>query len=796
LAVDRRTDTFGRISTKSFSPLTLKLSMFENDQTDFVIPIGLYTARLESLERALSRGDSVSPEIEAYYAEDGSPNDSELTHYKGVVKDHSRNSDDLSGPNLCSSGYRSLIVEWEDGTADDVSPWEVNVCGSAESSQPNRPSLTDEEKKRVLQALASIKGVPGVEAFLTRVDERRYSDYASRIEIPMDLTFITNRLEADYYATLFDVVADVKLIRENCAKYNGVNDELTISASKMLEQFEGLVLSDEEIQSYHDFEAAVVANIPQRDTNLQDADVPVESGATRRSARSQPRSSLENLPIPQGQTVRLRMGSTERRPQPPRRIGPPANMSSRSRRSTRSILESAPAASTNQRAPGNRQPTRPTGRQLSNQNEQLDNLPRRGRSLGQLNAGNSSQQLQENGSGVSLRSRALRGATSVDSPPRPQRHSSRTAAQSGSYADRPSEPEYSGDESEGQDTSLAQRPRKRSSKVAARAGYKDTQTESTEDSDESTGATGLAQSSLRRSSRAPARAKDKDSGIENMEDSDSAGASGLGQPSRRRSSRATARPRDRGSDVENMEDSEDSASANGQHSRKRRAKAPARAKDQDSDAEDSNDSADATSLAQHSPSRPAKAPARAKQQDSDAEDSNDSADATRLAQNSRSRPSRAPTRAKYQDSDAEDSNDSADATRLAQRSRSRSSRAPSRAAALGSDIETNEESEASVDEKEASSGSDEELIVSDEDDSDASSEPKKRVSPRKRSERPSSPIESPRRFPGRSVRQTYLDPSSSEFGSDAEEEVESKAAAGSRKRKAAVTSKSNRRKGK
>jgi hypothetical protein len=601
LAVDSWTDAFCKISYKPFSPLTLKLSMFENDQTDFIIPMGLYTARIESLERALSSGES-SPEIEAYYAEDGSPNDSELTHYKGVVKDHSRTSDDLSGPNLCSSGYRSLVVEWEDGTSDEVSPWEVNVCASAESSQPNRPSLTDEEKKSVFKALAALKDLSNVKAFMTRVDERRYSDYASRIEIPMDLTFITNRLEADYYATRSDVVADVKLIRENCAKYNGVNDDLTISASEMLEKFEGLVLSDEERQSYLDFEAAVVANIPQRDTNEQDVDVPVDSGATRRSVRSQrqvqSRSSLENLPEPR--TVRIRMGGTERRPQPPRRVDPPANLSSRSRRSTRSVLEIAPAASASQRAPGNRQPARAAGRNLSNQNAQLDHLPRRGRrSLGQVNAGdagnagNSSQQLQESRSGVSSRARTLRGATSVDSPPHPQRHSARTAAQSGSYVDQPSEPEDSEDESDMSErqpigsAGRAQSSRKRSSKVPARAGYQEAQTE---DSDDSAGATGLAQRSLRRSSRAPARATDKDSDIKNMEESeDSAGASNRGQSSRSRPSRA-----------------------------------PARARDQDSDADDSNDSGDATRLAQHSRSRPSRAPVRAAALDSDIESNEDS----------------------------------------------------------------------------------------------------------------------------------------------------------------------------
>jgi hypothetical protein len=692
-----------------FSHLMLKLSMFENDHTDFVIPIGLYSARLESLEKVLRRGSPVNPEIEAYYAAE---DDSELQPYKGVVKDHSSNSDISSDVNLCSSGYGSLVVEWEDGTSDEMSPWEVNVCSSAASSQPKRPSLTSEEKKSVFEALAVIKGLPRVQAFLTPVDEMRYSDYASRIEVPMDLSFITARLETNYYATRFDVVANVKLIRENCAKYNGVNDDLSIAASEILDMFEGLVLGDEERQSYRDFEAAVVANIPQRDTNLQDADAPVESRATLRSARSQrqvhPRSSLEDLPAPQ--RVRIRMGRSERQ-QPPGRLGPAANLSSRSRRSTRSVLEMASTASTRQRAPGNRQPARAAVRQLSNQNEQLASPPRRGRSLGQANASNSSQQQRENVSGASLRSRTLRGATSVDNARRSQRGSSRAAVQSGSYADQPSEPEES-----------------------ERGGSLE---HSGDDSDMSEGrqigSSVPAQRSRNRSSRAPARAK--------LQDPDSEGE------------------------------------------------------------EDSEDSGGATGRAQRSPKRPSRAPARSKLQDRDSESEEDSEDgggATGLAQRYRKRPSRASARSKLQD-----------ATGLAQRSRKRASRAPALA---------DEDSEDSGGEKEESSGSDEELIVSDEDDSDASSEPKKRVSPRKRTggheddsdassepkKRTSSPrrtggrlssVESPRRPPGRAGRQTYVDPSSSEFGSDVEEVIESKVAAGSRKRKA-KTSKPTRRNGK
>jgi hypothetical protein len=48
---------------------------------------------------------------------------------------------------------------------DEVEPKMVNVCASTESSQPNRPNLTDEEKKSVLKALAALKDLPDVRGF-------------------------------------------------------------------------------------------------------------------------------------------------------------------------------------------------------------------------------------------------------------------------------------------------------------------------------------------------------------------------------------------------------------------------------------------------------------------------------------------------------------------------------------------------------------------------------------------------------------------------------------------------------
>ena len=54
----------------------------------------------------------------------------------------------------------------------------------------------------------------------------------------MDLSFITKRLEADYYSTKYSVAADVRLIHTNSAKYNGDNDDLTQLARLCLRELD------------------------------------------------------------------------------------------------------------------------------------------------------------------------------------------------------------------------------------------------------------------------------------------------------------------------------------------------------------------------------------------------------------------------------------------------------------------------------------------------------------------------------------------------------------------------------
>ena len=182
------------------------------------------------------------------------------------------------------------------------SPWEVEVSSSGPSRWPTRPNLSDEEKATVRRALDEIRKVNVVnDWFVHPVDDTRYTDYLTRIEVPMDIAYVLKRLESDYYSCRMSVVADIKLIRDNCAKYNHELHDLTASANEMLQKVEQLVLSEEEIKSFHEFQKLAEESAQQRQPPAADrSSVGRASTIERTNARGtvRRRSSLENLPMP------------------------------------------------------------------------------------------------------------------------------------------------------------------------------------------------------------------------------------------------------------------------------------------------------------------------------------------------------------------------------------------------------------------------------------------------------------------------------------------------------------------
>jgi WD40 repeat protein len=328
-------------------PYLFELALFENKEDDFIIPLGLYVSRLQQLEHVLSdRNREVR--VEAFYVNSEERNlaeDPAYVSYIGRIVRFSDNfDDDVNSPNMYLSGFNSLAIVWDDGTdhdPDQVSPWDVSVQSlDGKIEQPERPKLVDDETKRVRDALNGLIRLPGIEEFFfAPVDVTKYSDYATRVEVPMDLTFIKDRLEADYYASRYSVVADVMLIYSNCKKYNGDTDELSELAGEMLKSFEDQVLDADERLLFHMYDLPITETLPQDPLSISDAVVRNDGcKATvqrRKSKRHNPvPSSLENVQGSVPKTDRARPKSRSRNIQQPN-----SRSSVRQRQAARSVLE-------------------------------------------------------------------------------------------------------------------------------------------------------------------------------------------------------------------------------------------------------------------------------------------------------------------------------------------------------------------------------------------------------------------------------------------------------------------------
>lgn len=71
--------------------------------------------------------------------------------------------------------------------------------------------------------ISRIKKDKKADPFLRPVDQTVYHTYSQRVSKPMDLGTIENNLSSNNYHTLLEFVQDVKMIWENCAKFNGEN---------------------------------------------------------------------------------------------------------------------------------------------------------------------------------------------------------------------------------------------------------------------------------------------------------------------------------------------------------------------------------------------------------------------------------------------------------------------------------------------------------------------------------------------------------------------------------------------
>ena len=279
-----------------------EVSMFESDLQEFIFPENLFRWRLESLEGAVraNNNEFVGIAVSCYFVSDQSDSeeDAAMVTYgaKLVGLDAEACSD--TNMNLRDSGYQTLKIVWDDGGSEYVCPWEVSLRDAIDEV-PTPPRLSHHEKRVVRSALDKAERTPTVrDYFMSSVNETRYSDYKSRVEIPIDFSFIEQRLASDYYATVASILSDVQLVRDNSIKYNSEGADLSTAIQGVIGAFESDLCTElgPELISLADDGQTQSSSHIRNMTGLNGSPSSRHTRSLRLSG--EPRSSLEQISLP------------------------------------------------------------------------------------------------------------------------------------------------------------------------------------------------------------------------------------------------------------------------------------------------------------------------------------------------------------------------------------------------------------------------------------------------------------------------------------------------------------------
>jgi hypothetical protein len=217
------------------------VSIFELDCVDFIIPLILYLWRVRELEKAPSNDKAKDlcgvVLTDLYFNSNGEDNvfDPYNCTIMSVVDQEEGQEDEF---HFQRSGHNSIIVKFcatEGGNA--ASPWEVSVADPKEKC-PLPTCLIESQNDILFGILDTLENDPYVlSIFSAPVDIQCFVDYPLMIEVPMDLSKIKNRLRNLYYTNNQSVKADMKLLRDNCMKYNTIASDVSIQADNLFKAF-------------------------------------------------------------------------------------------------------------------------------------------------------------------------------------------------------------------------------------------------------------------------------------------------------------------------------------------------------------------------------------------------------------------------------------------------------------------------------------------------------------------------------------------------------------------------------
>lgn len=229
-----RAEFIPRPSTRSSSS-TFDVSIFENGETDFILPLELYKWKVQSLESVIDeQGIGSGVELTDFFVN----SDAEDSRFDPFLCDLYTTIPDAEREiHFQGSGYCNVNIKYEGTDESYANTWDVTVRGK-EGRCPLPTCLTNEQTKAILGIVDSLESDTHLKAiFSAPVDTRMFVDYNQMIEVPMDISLIRRRLNQQYYTNVYSVLADVKLIRDNCYKYNKMGSEITSDAKKVYDTF-------------------------------------------------------------------------------------------------------------------------------------------------------------------------------------------------------------------------------------------------------------------------------------------------------------------------------------------------------------------------------------------------------------------------------------------------------------------------------------------------------------------------------------------------------------------------------
>lgn len=443
-----------------------QVHLFENDKSEFILPEGLYLERLKALETALRERDTAGGlNVNVYYESNSRSEDAAMESFPmetvAFVPE-----DSPANPHLTGSGFNVVQVRTTSTDYDEaVSPWDISL----DNVSIPRPCLSDEDKEMLLDNLNTLSRDSGIaELFNVDVDTDRYWDYERMVEIGMSLMFIKRRLKEDYYASKVSVVGDMRLIKINCIKYNGLGSEIAPMAIKLCDDFENKVLSDDEKsfliseEEYNRLSTSAQSSSESQQPlsirlRLRQRTNQVTVERQPQGDRARRRSSLESLPPPEEPPARRRSARQASQPSMQRRSsfgGASGGDTSGRRRSLRT------------RSAGPSVPDNPRQGRMQRSGGQLDSLARTGLRAPPLQRSRSGRQLRASNADIGEEGAPDRsGARSISRPTRGAEVRNRPMYREDSEDDD----DESEEEVIAQPTSRAQRASRASRRQAAEA---------------------------------------------------------------------------------------------------------------------------------------------------------------------------------------------------------------------------------------------------------------------------------------------------------------------------------------